>query len=328
MVDDNDLKPGDAGKESGTLKGIYSTKEKATLGVGMTSRVTHRKRYWAVWEPEPGDDAYLVQSLNQNLIPTGAKRRVTSMEFKERFRLEPDFFVDVNAENVRHLWELQKKEPAKTEAEPDRGAEDNRRTIFDREDRRRPPRKEEPPRKVEPEEPPRRKEREEPARKQRFEEPLLEDIGEPAPQPLTRDQMRAIEAERNARAGFGLGMSHLKRGNMDKAQELLRRVAVEEGDYVPEHKHMFNEFGVGLRKNQMLDLALLHMRRALSLAPSDEHIYHNMARLYYEKGDKDMARKHLEKSLQINPDFKESRQFLDYLDKHLGRRKKKLRFKI
>lgn len=317
MADDNDLKPGDA--ESGSaLKGIYSTQEKSAIGAGMTRRVSQRKRYWAVWEPEPGDDGYLVQSLNQNLIPTGSKRRVTAVEFRERFRLEPDFFVDVNAENVRHLWEPQRKESAKKEPEQEPVAEDDRRTIFDRKDRRRPER-EEPPRKPEPRKP---------ARKERFEEPLLEDIGEPSRQPLTQDQMRAIEAERNARAGFGLGMSHLKRGNMDKAQELLRRVAVEEGDYVPEHKHMFNEFGVGLRKNQMLDLALLHMRRALSLAPFDEHIYHNMARLYYEKGDKDMARKHLEKSLEINPDFKESRQFLDYLDKHPAKRKKKLRFKI
>ncbi len=312
MVDDIDSRHEDANQESGAeLKGIYSTEEKSTIGTGMTRRVSQRKRYWAVWEPAPGEDSYVVQSLNQNLIPTGSKRFVSSLEFKERFRLEPDFFVDVNADNVRHLWEPEKKATQQREAAPDpREINGNRRTIFDRE--KRPSR-----------------EREKPSRERRSEEPLLEDFEESSHAPLDQEQLRALEAERNARAGYGLGMSHLKRGNMDKARELLKRVAVEDGNYVPEHKHMFNEFGVGLRKNQLLDIALLHMRRALSLAPYDEHIYHNMARLYYEKGDKAMAVKHLEKSLEINPEFKESAQFLKYINKRrASRRKNKLRFKI
>ncbi|TVM16854.1 hypothetical protein DPQ33_10590 [Oceanidesulfovibrio indonesiensis] len=312
MVDDN--RDDGAGPEGGnSLKGIYSTQEKSAIGAGMTRRVSQRKRYWAVWEPVPGEDSYVVQSLNQNLIPTGSKRRVSSLEFKERFRLEPDFFVDVNADSVRHLWDPEPRESVRKgepEPEPREPAGDSRRTIYDREER-----------------PPRRR-REEPPQERRRDEPLFEDVDEPLRQPLDEEQLRVIEAERNARAGYGLGMSHLKRGNMDKAQELLRRVAVEDGHYIPEHKHMFNEFGVGLRKNQLLDLALLHMRRALSLAPYDEHIYHNMARLYYEKGDKAMAVKHLEKSLELNPEFKESMQFLKYLNKRAPKRKKKLRFKI
>ncbi|MFW5734299.1 MAG: tetratricopeptide repeat protein [Oceanidesulfovibrio sp.] len=303
MVDDNGIKHAGTYNDPGApLKGIYSTVEQTSLGAGMTRRVSQRKRYWAVWEPAPGEDTYTVQSLNQNLIPTGSKRSVSSLEFRERFRLEPDFFVDVNAENVRHLWEQHSE---KRGAEHESG---ERRTIFDREER------------------PRRRERGEPPRGTERDEPLLDEEIDRAP--LDREQLRAIEAERNARAGYGLGMSHLKRGNMDKAKELLKRVAVEEGDYVHEHKHMFNEFGVGLRKNQLLDIALLHMRRALSLAPYDENIYHNMARLYYEKGDKAMAVKHLEKSLELNPEFKESRQFLDFINKRRSKRKKKLRFKI
>jgi hypothetical protein len=333
MADDNEARRNGRTApepEAGELKGIYSTQEKSTLGTGMTRRVSQRKRYWAVWEPGPGEDAYVVQSLNQNLIPTGSKRRVTSLEFKERFRLEPDFFVDVNAENVRHLWESESQTGAEdtADSEPydrrgglresrregsehsrreDRGTE--RRTIFDRETER-----------------PRRGEAEKP-RARRHEEPLIEEDEGPSRPGPDPERMRALEAERNARAGYGLGMSHLKRGNMDKAQELLRRVAVEDGDYVHEHKHMFNEFGVGLRKNQLLDIALLHMRRALALAPYDENIYHNMARLYYEKGDKATAVKHLEKSLELNPAFKESKQFLDFIRKR-SRQRKKPRFTI
>lgn len=124
------------------------------------------------------------------------------------------------------------------------------------------------------------------------------------------------EVEKNARASFGMGLAYLKRGDPSRAQDVFERLAELKADFRPAHKHMFNDFGIALRKNAMLDTAIKHYRRAEMLARGDENLLHNIARAYYEKRDFSKARQYLEKSLQINPGFRESKLFLKYLDKH------------
>lgn len=122
------------------------------------------------------------------------------------------------------------------------------------------------------------------------------------------------DIEKNARASFGLGLTYLKRGNMTKAVDIFNALTESEAPFAPEHKHMFNEFGISLRKERLLDTALNCYLRALDLAPgSDENLAHNIARAYFEKKDIPNAVKYLEESLKINPDLKESKLFLNYL---------------
>jgi len=123
--------------------------------------------------------------------------------------------------------------------------------------------------------------------------------------------------EKNARAGFGLGLTYLKRGNLQKAQELFERLAALEADFVPGHKRMFNDFGVSLRKENLYDTALKHYMRALKLSGGkDDNLLHNIARAYFEKNDIKNAVKYLESSLRLNPRHKESKQFLNYIKKN------------
>lgn len=123
------------------------------------------------------------------------------------------------------------------------------------------------------------------------------------------------DVEKSARSSFGLGLTYLKRGNREKAEDIFRRLAEVEADFVPEHKHMFNEFGVSLRKQSLLDLALKHYLRALKLAGDDENLLHNIARAYFEKKDIPMAVQALEKSLAINPGLVASRKFLRFIQR-------------
>lgn len=125
----------------------------------------------------------------------------------------------------------------------------------------------------------------------------------------------AEEIETNARASFGLGLTYLKRGNVDKAEEIFTRLAEMDAAFVPEHKHMFNDFGVSLRKQSLFDTALKHYLRALELSGEDENLLHNIARAYFEKEDMENCVKYLEKSLEVNPNLKESHQFLRFLEK-------------
>jgi tetratricopeptide (TPR) repeat protein len=122
------------------------------------------------------------------------------------------------------------------------------------------------------------------------------------------------DVEKSARAEFGIALTYLKRGYREKAKQHFEALAKEKGNFEPQHKHMFNDFGIGLRKSRMYDTALKHYQRALELSPDDDHLLHNMARAYYEQGNMGAAAQNLEKSLALNPRLKESRLFLEFIN--------------
>ncbi|KAB1443309.1 tetratricopeptide repeat protein [Pseudodesulfovibrio senegalensis] len=121
--------------------------------------------------------------------------------------------------------------------------------------------------------------------------------------------------EENVRANFGLGLTYLDRGEQTKANDIFKRLVKLEAAFEEEHKHLFNDFGINLRKNSMFDQALEYYLRAEELVEDDENLYHNIARVYYEKGELDECIKYLKKSLELNPRMEESLQFLDFLNK-------------
>ena len=53
--------------------------------------------------------------------------------------------------------------------------------------------------------------------------------------------------EENVRANFGIGLTYLERGDNAKAQDIFQRLVKLEATLEPEHKHLFNEFGINLR---------------------------------------------------------------------------------
>ncbi len=226
------------------------------------------------------DDRVTVQPLNPNLIPSGAKQVVTGLEFAERFTREPDIMVD---ESKLDSGEAVAKKPAPKPPE----------IGF------------------------------------RYKEPVT---GKPAPPPKAepappstpeeaeKRKTKLEKLEHDARSEFGLGLTYLKRGMRAKARRVFEELAEMQGEFEPEHKHMFNDFGVGLRKSRLFDVALKHYQRALELSENDENLHHNIARAYYELGDLNLAEDSLLKSLEINPNFKESRQFLSFLHKRKRRR--------
>ncbi len=122
--------------------------------------------------------------------------------------------------------------------------------------------------------------------------------------------------EENVRANFGLGLTYLDRGEQTKANDIFKRLVNLEAAFEEEHKHLFNDFGINLRKNNMYDQALEYYLRAEGLVEDDENLFHNIARVYFEKGDLDNCVKYLNKSLSLNPRLEESVMFMDYLKKN------------
>ncbi len=119
--------------------------------------------------------------------------------------------------------------------------------------------------------------------------------------------------EDNVRANFGIGLCYISRGEKDKARLVFDRLVEIDAAFEDEHKHLFNEFGISLRKAGMHPEALAYYARALVLCPDDENLHHNMARAAYEMGEPDLAQEHLSSCLKLNPAHPEALQFVDYL---------------
>lgn len=119
--------------------------------------------------------------------------------------------------------------------------------------------------------------------------------------------------EENVRANFGLGLTYLERGEEQKSQDIFERLVKLDAAFEAKHKHLFNEFGINLRKNNMLDQSLEYYGRALELSSGDEHLHYNVARVWYEKNDMAKVSEHLKTAYEMNPAVEEVRKFLLFL---------------
>ena len=119
--------------------------------------------------------------------------------------------------------------------------------------------------------------------------------------------------EENVRANFGLGITYLERGEGGKAENIFERLVRLDAAFEEEHKHLFNEFGIKLRKNKMIEQAVTYYERAMELCPEDEHLFYNLARAYLEDKKLDKAVEFLLKSLALNPMLEPGIKFLQWL---------------
>lgn len=119
--------------------------------------------------------------------------------------------------------------------------------------------------------------------------------------------------EDNVRATFGLGLTLLDRGDTQRAELVFAKLISLKGTFSPEHKHLFNEFGISLRKNTMHTEALTYYSKAEELSPLDDHLLFNIGRVYVELGEYAEAKVKLEKALEHNPDLQEAKKLLKHV---------------
>ncbi len=123
--------------------------------------------------------------------------------------------------------------------------------------------------------------------------------------------------EENIRATFGLGLSYLNRGDTQRGAIVFRRLVRLNAAFEPRHKHMFNEFGISLRKNKLFPQALKYYVKAGIISGEDENLIFNMARTFLEKGRATLALKFVNKTLAMNPQLNEAKKFKIFLEKRL-----------
>ncbi|WP_027720456.1 tetratricopeptide repeat protein [Maridesulfovibrio zosterae] len=121
--------------------------------------------------------------------------------------------------------------------------------------------------------------------------------------------------EENVKANFGLGLTYMERGESNKANDIFERLVKLDAAFQTEHKHLFNEFGINLRKTGMQDQALDYYERALEMTSNDENLHYNIARVYFEKGMLEKCSDHLTKALSLNKEHAEAGKFLEFVKK-------------
>ena len=120
--------------------------------------------------------------------------------------------------------------------------------------------------------------------------------------------------EENVRANFGIGLTYLTRGETDKAENIFERLLHLDAAFEEEHKYLFNDFGINLRKNKMYDQALEYYLQAENLSKSDDNLFTNIARVYLEQNDIKNCIEYLVKALLMNQQNPVALKFLGWLE--------------
>ncbi len=99
----------------------------------------------------------------------------------------------------------------------------------------------------------------------------------------------------------------------DSALPILENLLEVEEGITKEHKHMFNDFGIEMRKSKMHNHALAFCKRTLNLSKNDDHAHFNAARILIEMGEYDEAEQHILTAQYLNPDSRIYKKTLEHI---------------
>lgn len=125
---------------------------------------------------------------------------------------------------------------------------------------------------------------------------------------------KAKQIEASMRETFRKTLLRLKRPKeRHAALTALEQMAESKEGIVPEHRHMFRDFGVQLRKQSQPDTALPFSRRVVKLAPGDDHALFNMARVLCDLRKFEEAEQLLAQAMKIDASEPVYRRLRDYI---------------
>ena len=92
-------------------------------------------------------------------------------------------------------------------------------------------------------------------------------------------------------------------GKKEEARKIFSKISRLGSLFEKENKHIFNEFGIELRKKGMFEEATQNYLKALSVDPEDEVLYYNLGRVYYEQREPEKAIEQLRQALKMKAEF-------------------------
>lgn len=117
--------------------------------------------------------------------------------------------------------------------------------------------------------------------------------------------------EHNVRALFGLGLIFAGREELERTRDLLGELINVKSAFVGKNQHLFNEFGIALRKAGLFSEAIAYYDRALEFVQDDEHLFYNLARTHYENDNWEGCFSALSKANLLNPDLPVVRDLIE-----------------
>lgn len=114
--------------------------------------------------------------------------------------------------------------------------------------------------------------------------------------------------EANVRALFNLGLIALSLHDLDKARDMMRELLKIRSTFAGKDQHLFNEFGIALRKAGLFDEAADYYAKALEFVEDDENLFYNLARVNYERGRWEECVEAIGRSRALNPHLAATRK--------------------
>lgn len=122
--------------------------------------------------------------------------------------------------------------------------------------------------------------------------------------------------ELNVPANLGVGAVYSEKQEFQKVHKVCKILMGSDETFEAEQRARFNTMGMSMRKQGMLDDALELYLKALEHDDGDENLHFNLARVYFDKGDRKGTIKHLKQCLELNPDLEVAKKFVRYCKKH------------
>ncbi len=107
-------------------------------------------------------------------------------------------------------------------------------------------------------------------------------------------------------------MRLIDQGQYDKARALIGK----NEDLLTFILQTYNAAGIQARKDRDFEKAVAEFKKALTVAPDDEALLYNIARVHTEKVAWKMAEDSIRQALKINPAFQEGQAMLSYILAH------------
>jgi tetratricopeptide (TPR) repeat protein len=121
--------------------------------------------------------------------------------------------------------------------------------------------------------------------------------------------------EMNVPANYGLGDVYTEQKDFLKLRKVLDVLMGLNDAFSNEYRQKLNTFGINLRKQGCLAESIEFFNKALEIQKDDEHIYFNLARAHFDKGELDKCLGNLNIAAALNPAFAEARKFIAYCEK-------------